>query len=126
MTGAHSPNVRVAGGGFFYLALMAIGAFIILTLFIVAPLSGPHPEARLDAMITGAFLAFPPLALYLWLPWVVDRFDPEPWWCLALALLWGGVAAAGIASFINTGAMEFTMALAGGTEKEAASVGKIV
>ena len=50
----------------------------------------------------GALLAFIPLVLYMTIPWVIDRFDPEPWWCLALALLWGALAACGFAAAINT------------------------
>jgi RsiW-degrading membrane proteinase PrsW (M82 family) len=119
-------HVRLVVGGLLYFALMAAGAALVLALFIIPPLTGPQADARLAAMITGAFLAFPPLAIYLWLPWVVDRFDPEPWWCLALALLWGGVAAAGFSGLINTGALEATMAIAGGTEKEAATIGEFV
>ena len=64
-------------------------------MFVIQPLSGKNFDARFDAMVMGALLAFPPLVVYLWVPWVIDRYDPEPWWCLALALLWGGVAAAG-------------------------------
>src|SRR4051794_21503904 len=106
---------------------MMIGAAIILKLFIWDPLTtGNNFDARFDAMATGALLAFPPLVVYLWLPWVIDRFDPEPWWCLALALLWGGVAAAGFSGLINTGAVEVAQAIAGGTQKEQAAVGEVI
>ena len=78
MAAPHNPHTRLVVGGVLYLTLMAIGALIIVLLFVIEPLSGPHREARLDAMLTGAFLAFPALAVYLWLPWVIDRYDPEP------------------------------------------------
>jgi RsiW-degrading membrane proteinase PrsW (M82 family) len=32
----------------------------------------------------------------------VDRYDPEPWWCLALALLWGAIVATGFSVVVNT------------------------
>jgi RsiW-degrading membrane proteinase PrsW (M82 family) len=39
----------------------------------------------------------------LWIPRLIDRFDPEPWWALALVLGWGAVAACGVAATVNTG-----------------------
>jgi len=125
---ARNPHqTRTVVGGVFYAVFMMIGAAIILKLFIWDPLTtGNNFDARFDAMATGALLAFPPLVVYLWLPWVIDRFDPEPWWCLALALLWGGVAAAGFSGLINTGAVDIAQAIAGGTPKEAAQVGEAI
>src|SRR5262249_42483724 len=43
-----------------------------------------------------------PIGIYLFVPWIIDRFDPEPWWCLAMAFLWGALAATGGALIINT------------------------
>jgi len=85
---------------------MTSGALILISLFIVEPLSSKNPGPRLEAMELGALLAFPPLIVYLWVPWIMDRFDPEPWWCLALVLLWGAVAAAGFSGLINTAAVQ--------------------
>src|SRR5258705_9425880 len=93
---------------------MSAGAAILLILFVIMPLSGKNTDARLEAMLMGALLAFPPLVVYLWVPWIIDRYDPEPWWCLALALLWGGVAAAGFSGLINTEAVDYAQAMAGG------------
>jgi protease PrsW len=120
-------QTRVVVGAVLYGILMMIGAAIILKLFIWDPLTtGNNFDARFDAMYTGALWAFPPLFIYLWLPWVIDRFDPEPWWCLALALLWGGVAAAGFSGLINTGAVEVAQAIYGGTQKEASAYGEAI
>jgi RsiW-degrading membrane proteinase PrsW (M82 family) len=105
---------------------MMIGAAIILKMFVWDPLTQGNFEARYNAMVTGALWAFPPLVLYLWLPWVIDRFDPEPWWCLALALLWGGVAAAGFSGLINTEAVEAAQALAGGNTRAALQFGETI
>src|SRR5579871_5128567 len=63
----------------------------------------PDPEAQYEAMGIGALCAIPPLAIYLWIPRLIDRYDPEPWWALALVLGWGAVAACGVACTINTG-----------------------
>jgi RsiW-degrading membrane proteinase PrsW (M82 family) len=105
---------RAIAGAALYALLMAVGGLILLVMFVIQPLSGKNFDARLDAMIMGALLAFPPLVIYLWVPWIIDRFDPEPWWCLALALLWGGVAAAGFSGLINTEAVDYAQAMAGG------------
>ncbi len=111
----HNPHKgRVIVGALLYAVLMAAGAVILIALFVYQPLTGKNAAARLDAMVMGALLAFPPLLFYLWLPWIIDRFDPEPWWCLALALFWGGVAAAGFSALLNTGVVELAHAMAGG------------
>ena len=56
-----------------------------------------------SAMFVGALFAFPPLVVYLFVPTIIDRYDPEPWWCLAMAFLWGAIVATGFAGMINTG-----------------------
>jgi protease PrsW len=53
-------------------------------------------------MVLGAAIAFPACFVYLWVPVLVDRYDPEPWWCLAMAFLWGAIPACGFAGWINT------------------------
>jgi RsiW-degrading membrane proteinase PrsW (M82 family) len=60
------------------------------------------PGATFWAMCVGALLAFPPLVVYLFVPAVIDRYDPEPWWCLLMAFLWGAIVATGFAGMINT------------------------
>jgi RsiW-degrading membrane proteinase PrsW (M82 family) len=119
-------QTRVVVGGVIYAVLMMIGAAIILKMFVWDPLTQGNFDRRFDAMVTGALWAFPPLVIYLWLPWVIDRFDPEPWWCLALALLWGGVAAAGFSGWINTEAVEAAQALAGGNTRAALQFGETI
>ena len=116
---------RAIAGGVLYTLLMAAGATILLVLFVIQPLSGKNAEARLDAMELGALLAFPPLLVYLWVPWIIDRFDPEPWWCLALTLAWGGVAAAGFSGLINTEAVVAAQTMAGGG-KNGIAFGEVV
>jgi RsiW-degrading membrane proteinase PrsW (M82 family) len=92
---------RVIGGVMCGLAVL-VGAALLLTIFVLPVVLGPHPGPRLKAMAVGAALAFIPLVLYASVPRIIDRFDPEPWWCLALALLWGAFAACGFAAAINT------------------------
>src|SRR5579883_2985136 len=79
-----------------YSILMMGGAILIALVFLLPAFMG-DTGAELEAMGIGA------LIVYLSLPWFIDRYDPEPWWCLALVLAWGGIAAIGYAGFINTG-----------------------
>jgi RsiW-degrading membrane proteinase PrsW (M82 family) len=118
---------RRIAGAVLYILLMLIGAGILVEYFILEPLAAPHVELRFQAMAIGAVLAFPPLLIYLWVPWIVDRFDPEPWWSLALALLWGAVAACGFSAFINSNIEELVVEAAGGPKNQAAlAIGEVV
>jgi protease PrsW len=96
---------------------MVMGAGMLAYFFVLVPLSADHAAARLQSMAVGALFAFLPLLVYLWIPRILDRFDPEPWWCLLLALLWGAVAAAGISALVNTQASELTSQLMGGGQR---------
>jgi RsiW-degrading membrane proteinase PrsW (M82 family) len=52
--------------------------------------------------ILATVIAFIPAALYI-LPLVgLDRYDPEPFWLLALAFLWGALVAVIVSFFVNT------------------------
>jgi RsiW-degrading membrane proteinase PrsW (M82 family) len=92
---------RLFGAVVYGLAVL-VGAGLLLLLFVLPAFMGRHPMHRLEAMGIGALLAFIPLLVYAGIPRVIDRFDPEPWWCLLLALLWGAFAACGFAAAINT------------------------
>jgi len=83
-----------------YAFFMLIGLVLEIVIFLVPAFFGDGDE--LAAIGLGTVLALPPLVIYLWLPWVIDRYDPEPWWALALVLAWGAVAAIGFAGTINT------------------------
>jgi RsiW-degrading membrane proteinase PrsW (M82 family) len=98
---SNPESTRRAVGLSLYILLVVVGALLFFGVFVIPALLSNKPDET-DAMIMGLIWALPPLAVYLWLPWVIDRYDPEPWWCLAMALLWGAVAAVGIAGFLNT------------------------
>jgi RsiW-degrading membrane proteinase PrsW (M82 family) len=88
------------------LALWIIGilAGIVLNIlfFGVEIFSSKRPGVVAEAMIMGAIPAFGMLLFYLPIPAVLDRADPEPWWCLMMAFLWGALFATGFAGFANT------------------------
>lgn len=85
-----------------YILLMLIAGTLLLMMFLLAPLLGGDPETEYTAMAIGALFAVPALFVYLWIPWIVDRYDPEPLWALTLVLLWGAIGACGFAAVINT------------------------
>jgi RsiW-degrading membrane proteinase PrsW (M82 family) len=93
---------RVLGGWLWGVGL-ALG-IVLNILFTIAEISlSKNPGAAVGATVMGVLLAFPPLVVYLFVPAVIDRYDPEPWWCLAMAFLWGAFVATGFAAMINTG-----------------------
>jgi protease PrsW len=92
---------KVVGAVLYTLGMLA-GLLLLLFLFVLPALLSKHADRELEAMSIGALFALPPLLVYLWIPWIVDRYDPEPWWCLLLALGWGAVAACGFSGIINT------------------------
>ncbi len=74
--------------------------------------------------IIGAVVAFTPAFIYLFpLIWL-DRYDPEPFWLLALAFAWGGLVAVIVSFIINTGVGLGVMIAVGG--QEGAYLGDVV
>jgi RsiW-degrading membrane proteinase PrsW (M82 family) len=82
---------------------MIAGVVLNVTFTLAEVFLSRNPERTFSAILTGAVFAFLPLGFYLFVPTVLDRFDPEPWWCLAMAFLWGAVVATGFTGMINTG-----------------------
>ncbi|MDX2010666.1 MAG: PrsW family intramembrane metalloprotease [Myxococcaceae bacterium] len=93
---------RRTAGCLFYALGMVAGAGLLFFTFFVPAVIGDNPGKELGGMFTGALLAMPALFLYVWIPWVVDRFDPEPLWTLLGALGWGAIAACGFSAVINS------------------------
>ncbi|MBI4702669.1 MAG: PrsW family intramembrane metalloprotease, partial [Deltaproteobacteria bacterium] len=84
-------------------ALGCLVGFLIQFYFdFIAVLMGPHAASILVAQFVGAAIALPACFVYMSVPLLIDRFEPEPWWCLAMAWLWGIFGAGGIAMVINT------------------------
>jgi RsiW-degrading membrane proteinase PrsW (M82 family) len=88
-------TVIYAGG------MLVGGGLLVLMLFFPA-LVAKNAEVEVTAMALGALYALPPLAIYLWVPWIVDRYDPEPAWALVMTLAWGAIAACGFSAVVNT------------------------
>jgi RsiW-degrading membrane proteinase PrsW (M82 family) len=105
-------NLRTIGLVIYLLGMM-LGGFLLLLLLFAPALVSKHADVEIQATFVGALFALPMLAVYLWIPWIVDRYDPEPLWALALALSWGGIAACGFSGLINTLVHEFGEAALG-------------
>jgi RsiW-degrading membrane proteinase PrsW (M82 family) len=111
-------NRRVVGAVLYGLFMLG-GAAALIFLFLLTPLASDDPASEYQAMGIGALCALPPLAIYLWIPRLIDRYDPEPWWALALVLAWGAIAACGVAATVNTGVEMIMNAVAGHDVAEA-------
>jgi RsiW-degrading membrane proteinase PrsW (M82 family) len=93
---------RMAGFGLWGLGILV--GIVLNILFTLAEIAFSRAPGRmLSAVVTGAIFAFLPLGFYLFIPMVLDRYDPEPWWTLAMSFCWGAIVATGFAGMINTG-----------------------
>ncbi|MBX3272595.1 MAG: PrsW family intramembrane metalloprotease [Sandaracinaceae bacterium] len=81
---------------------MGVGAFLLVLLFVLFPAVQGMGLATMQAMCVGAVLAIPAMFVYLTVPRLLDRYDPEPWYALLMALLWGAVASCGLSALINS------------------------
>ena len=91
---------RRLGLAFYFLGVFA-GALQLLFFLVFGPLAAGNVDA-LGAMCLGAGLAFPAALLYLTVPRLLDRYDPEPWYALLGCLAWGALAACGFSVTINS------------------------
>jgi protease PrsW len=96
-----------------YVLGMLVGGFLLVAMLFFPALLSRHAETEMTALLLGALFALPMLVVYLWVPWIVDRYDPEPAWALVLTLAWGGIAACGFSALINTGVHVFGNAIGG-------------
>lgn len=95
-------RLRKILGALLYLGGQGLGGLLLVLLFVFLPLFETNPTAIFVAMGVGAGIAFPAMVVYLTFPRLLDRYDPEPWYALLLALAWGAIAACGFAATINT------------------------
>lgn len=92
---------RTIGLVLFFTGVVIGGALLAFSL-LVPPLFSDDPGSQYAAMALGALLAFPAGLVYLTVPRLLDRYDPEPWYALVGCLAWGGIAACGFSVVINT------------------------
>lgn len=90
-----------------YLLMMVVSSCLMCVQFGLMPLAGEHPLQTFQGMALGAALAFPAAVMYLTVPRLLDRYDPEPWYALLGCLAWGATVACGFAALINSLADSF-------------------
>lgn len=85
--------------------LMIIGAFIAiiggLICFVLVILITLLSVGPVTAIIATA-VAFAPVIIYVTPFMLIDRYDPEPLWLLALAFAWGALVSIAFSFFANT------------------------
>ena len=91
---------RYIGLGLLLVALM-FGAGLLLIELLLPPLGTPNPGEHYLAMVLGAGLAIPAAMVYLTVPRLLDRYDPEPWYALFGCLAWGGICATAFSIPLN-------------------------
>lgn len=79
-----------------------LGLLVQLWVFLIEPLMKKNGGSIILAELIALCFALPACLVYMWVPVLIDRFEPEPWWALLMAFLWGALAAAGISIVINT------------------------
>jgi protease PrsW len=89
-------------GAIVYALAFFTGAVLLLAVFLVPPLFADDTLKQYGAMLLGAALALPAALVYVWIPWVVDRYDPEPPLVLLGAFGWGAIVACGFSAVINS------------------------
>jgi RsiW-degrading membrane proteinase PrsW (M82 family) len=85
---------RTVGLVLLVLALL-VGSALLFFQLLIPPLFDEEkgPMVHYASMLVGAGLAIPAGAMYLTVPRLLDRYDPEPWYALTGCLLWGGICA---------------------------------
>jgi RsiW-degrading membrane proteinase PrsW (M82 family) len=80
--------------GFLIIAMLFMGLVTVLMIGFLN--TGPI------GLIIGMIVAILPVPLYLALVIWIDRFEPEPWWLLALTFGWGATGAVFFSFILNT------------------------
>lgn len=75
-----------------------IGGLICLLLVVLITVLSVGPVTAIVATV----VAFVPVAFYLAPFMLIDRYDPEPLWLIAVAFAWGGLVSIAFSFFANT------------------------
>jgi RsiW-degrading membrane proteinase PrsW (M82 family) len=84
------------------LVSLAFGMGLLLFEVLLPPLLTADPGEHYLTMLLGAGFALPAAVVYLTVPRLLDRYDPEPWYALVGCLAWGGICATAFSIPINT------------------------
>jgi RsiW-degrading membrane proteinase PrsW (M82 family) len=107
------PDGSRRKAGLILLSFSVLLGLCLLCLFFVALPVAVGEAHLLGFMCLGAVIALPAGAIYLTVPRMLDRYDPEPAEVLFGCVLWGGIVSCGIAVTINSLVEEAVRASAG-------------
>jgi protease PrsW len=85
-----------------YLVGILLGLGLLYLFLVVPPVLVPEGPRIYGGMLIGAAVALPAGAVYMTIPRLLDRYDPEPFYALWACVLWGGVAACGFSVAVNS------------------------
>ena len=103
MISARDRTLRNVGLGLYLLGQL-IGGVLLVYFFVLGALGR---DGALGGMCIGAAFALPAGVMYLTVPRLLDRYDPEPWYALLGCFLWGAVASCGFSIAVNTNVAHF-------------------
>lgn len=92
----------------------ALGLCLLCLFFVALPVAVGEADL-LAFMCLGAFIALPAGAIYLTIPRMLDRYDPEPVSVLLGCVIWGAIVACGVAVTINSLVEDYVRSQAGET-----------
>jgi len=113
-----SDRTRRIVGLVLWVVAILVGTIANILFFGLNIFGSKNPGAVAESMLFGAIPALGMLLVYLPIPAILDRADPEPWWCLAMAFLWGAIFATGFSGFANTIFGEIVAATMGASASE--------
>jgi len=96
-TGKNPSIIKWLILGFLVLAMLAMGLITLLLMGYIFASQG-----ALIFFIMGIIAAILPVPVYLTLVIWLDRFEPEPWWLMALTFMWGAMGSVFFSFIINS------------------------
>jgi RsiW-degrading membrane proteinase PrsW (M82 family) len=93
---------RRTAGLVLYMIGILLGLGLLYLFLIVPPFMVPEGPRMFEGMLIGAALAIPAGFVYMTIPRLLDRYDPEPFYALWACVLWGGIAACGFSVAVNS------------------------
>jgi protease PrsW len=94
-------------------ALGCIFGLVLLLKVFILDVPASHRDVVFEAMSKATVIAYLPVGIYLLVPYLIDRYDPEPAWALAGVFCWGALFATGVSAVVNTVGGEVVGELAG-------------
>ncbi len=95
MTTRQAEETRNRVGLVLLISATVIGLMVLAVVLLVLPMFEKDPATHYKGLLTGALFALPAAAVYITVPRLFDRYDPEPWYALLGCLVWAACARLG-------------------------------